>query len=459
MRRPLRKYQKQMLRYCLSTDYPALFVQMRLGKTLVTIRSCKIRGNRKILVVAPYSALYGWLLELLEENYNQDSIVELFGTSECRRNLLAEKYGDAQWFLFNKEGHRIFPEIADYHFDCVIIDESTFIKSPARKSKITKQDNATKFFCDNFREAENRYILTGTPAPESELEYYSQLQFLDHLIWREKNFWEFRHKNFAMINYTPFLSPNGSKYLSNVLAKNCFFLTRYECKVGGKKIYQKRKIVLADKFRKIYEKIEKEFVLEYLNQEQETIYATTKYVWLRRLCGGFIDQEFVSYAKIKEVESLLKNELKKEQVIIIAKHINEVKKLTKYLSKDFSVGMVYGAVSKKKRPEIYQAFQDGNLDLIVAQAGCISHGTNLSASDTVIFYTTPDGGETREQVEDRVVNTAKNDSSLIIDLIFENTVEEDVIGNLRRKEGRQALMRRIVKRLSKKYEVKNAVSK
>jgi len=453
MRRPLRKYQKPMLKYCLSTDNPALFVQMRLGKTLVTIRSCKIRGNKKILVVAPYSALYGWLLELIAERYSEDSIIEVFGSGKDRRALLDATFETAQWFLFNKEGHRIFPEIADYPFDCVIVDESTFIKSPAKNSKGTKKPNATKFYCENFREANNRYILTGTPAPESELEYYSQLQFLDRKIWREKNFWEFRHKNFAMINYTPYLSPSGSKYLANTLAKNCMFLTRYECKVGGKKIYQKRKIILADKFKKIYNKIEKEFVLEYMKQEQETIYATTKYVWLRRLCGGFIDQEFVSYAKIKEVESLLKTELKNEQVIIIAKHINEVKKLTKYLSKDFAVGMVYGAVTKKKRPAIYQAFQDGNLDLIIAQAGCISHGTNLSASDTVIFYTTPDGGETREQVEDRVVNTATNDSSLIIDLIFSGTVEEDVIGNLRRKEGRQALMRRIVKRLTKKYRI------
>jgi SNF2 family DNA or RNA helicase len=223
--------------------------------------------------------------------------------------------------------------------------------------------------------------------------------------------------------------------------------------LGGKKVYERRKVQLTKKVRKIYEKIEKEFVLEYMGQAQDTIYATTKYVWLRRLCGGFVDQEFVSYVKIKEVEHLLSGELKNEQVVILAKHVNEVKQLTKYFSKKYSVGMVYGGVSKLKRPAIYKEFQSGNLDLIIAQPETIKHGVNLSASDTIIVYTSPDGGETREQVEDRVVNTARNDSSLIIDLICADTIEEDVIKNLVRKESNQAMMRKMVQRLQKKHNL------
>jgi len=450
MRRPLRDYQKRMLRYTLKERNPALFVQMRLGKTIVAIRSLRIRGSRKILVIAPYSALYGWSLELIEEGQERNGIVELYGTRNERLNDLQEQYGSCRWFLLNREGHRVIPEIADYHFDAVVLDESTFIKAPYSK---TKGCSASRFFCENFRDADHRYVLTGTPAPESELDYFCQLRFLEWSLWKENNYWEFRHKHFGIINYTPYISPSGSQYLMSTLAKHCFFLTRSDVKLGGRKIYEKRMVILPPKVRKIYEKVEKEFVLEYLGMEQETIYATTKYIWLRRLCGGFADNQLVSYAKIKELEALLAGELKNEQVVILAKHVNEVKLLTKYFSKKYSVGTVHGGVDKRKRPEIYRSFQAGDLDLLIAQPETVKHGVNLSASDTVVFYTSPDGGETREQAEDRVVNTSTNDASLIIDLVCQDTVEEDVMKNLVRKEGRQDMMRKMVQRLQAKHEI------
>jgi len=450
VRRPLRDYQKKMLRYCLRVKNPALFVQMRLGKTIVTIRSIKVRGSKKILVVAPYSALYGWSLELEAEHEDVHGILELYGTGAERLHDLKKFYASNKWFLINKEGHRILEDLADFYFDVVIIDESTFIKSPYSKNKGCA---ATRFYCENFRDAVHRYILTGTPAPESELDYFQQLRFLSKDMWKEDGYWEFRHKHFGIINYTPYIKPDSSKYLEWTLANNCFFLTRGDVKLGGKKIYEKRMVRLTDKVRKIYERIEKEFVLEYMGVQQDTIYATTKYIWLRKLYSGFTDQEFVSYAKIKELESLLAGELHNEQVVVLAKHVNEVKLLTKHFGRKYSVAMIHGGVSKRIRPEIYRSFQAGDLDLLIAQPETVKHGVNLSASDTVVFYTSPDGGETREQAEDRIVNTSTNDASLIIDLVCQDTVEEDVMKNLVRKEGRQAMMRKMVQRLQEKHGI------
>lgn len=449
-RRPLRLYQKVMLYYCLSVQHPALFVQMRLGKTLVTIRSIQVRHGSKILVVAPYSALYSWSIELeLEQEQN---VIELYGSRNERLQVLDDQYQQNKWFLFNKEGHRILPEIADFSFDIVVLDESTFVKAPYSSKKGSQ---VTRFYCQNFRDAMHRYILTGTPAPESELDYFNQLRFLDWRLWREQNYWEFRHKHFGIINHTAYIKPEGSRYIENILTKNCFYLSRSDVKLGGKKIYEKRFVQLTDKVRKIYEKVEKEFVLEYLGMAQETIYATTKYVWLRRLCGGFVDNEFISYVKLKEIENILTTELKGEQVVIVAKHVNEVLKISKYFTeKKFRVGTIYGAVDKrKKRPEIIKAFQTGKLDLVVVQPETVKHGTNLSASDTIIIYTTPDGGETRMQIEDRIVNTATNDSSLIIDIVCKDTVEEEVLTNLHKKESKQDLMKRTIQRLQKKYNL------
>lgn len=448
--RPLRLYQKRAFRYCLQTENPALFMQMRLGKTLVAIRVINFRHEEKNLIVAPYSALYSWGVELEQEDEN--GILELYGPRDDRLQALDNYYESTKWFLLNREGHRILPEIADYYFDNVLLDESTFIKGPYSKKKGSQ---VARFFCENFRNAKHRWILTGTPAPESELDYFNQLRFLDHDNWQEQNYYEFRFNKFGIVNYTAYLKPDGARFLQNTLARKCFFLSRSDVKLGGKKIYEKRFVKLPANVRRIYEKVEKEFVLEYMGLQQSTIYATTKYVWLRRLCGGFADDIFISYVKLKEIESILNTELKGEQVVIIAKHVNEVEKIAKYFSsKKFKIGMIHGGVDKiKKRPTIYRDFQLGKLDLIVAQSGCIQHGVNLSASDTVIFYTTPDGGEPRMQVEDRVVDTSGNDASLILDIVCQDTIEEDVLSNLVRKEGQQLLMKMIVQRLQKKYKI------
>ena len=82
-RRPLRLYQKQALSYINRVKHPALFLEMRLGKTLIVVRWIKSHPEIKtILVVSPYSAFYGWKRELRLEG--EPVPIELTGTWEQR---------------------------------------------------------------------------------------------------------------------------------------------------------------------------------------------------------------------------------------------------------------------------------------------------------------------------------------------------------------------------------------
>jgi DNA helicase IV len=66
----------------------------------------------------------------------------------------------------------------------------------------------------------------------------------------------------------------------------------------------------------------------------------------------------------------------------------------------------------------------------------------------MIFYSTP-VGETRQQVEDRIITVSDKEPLLYIDLVTEGTIEEDILKSLMLKEGKQEMMRRIVRRLQK----------
>lgn len=447
MPRPLRDYQKKAFHYGIKTEHPAYFMQMRLGKTIVCIRVNKYQKNERILVVAPYSALYGWKRELTLEGMDQYGVLSLEGTGEQRKLQLGQGFENNKWTLVNKEIYLSVPDLAHYPFDSVILDESTFIKTPENRCK------ATKFFCTNFRKAKHRSVLTGSPAPESEINYFQQLRFLDHTKWNEKNYWQFEKKYFCNHGFKDYISPKGSEYLKEKLARNCFFLSRHDVKLGGEKIFETRLCKMTDKVRKIYTRAEKEMVLEWGGGRHDTIFATTKHTWLRRLCGGFADQEFISYAKIYELEHLLRTELKDEKTVIICKHTNEVEKAAKYLSKFYKVEYIHGKVKKSKREEIQDKFLNGKLDHVVAQPSTIAYGVDLSISDTIVVYSAPDSGLIWMQVQDRIVNTATNDTSLILFLAMAGTVEEDRILELEGKVSQQDALISSVKRLQNKYNL------
>jgi SNF2 family DNA or RNA helicase len=420
-------------------------MEMRLGKTLVIIRWSKYIRLWKNLIIAPYSAIPGWIDELTLEGEDKWGIVELTGMRDARLKSFDESFDTNKWFLINKEGHLVLPEIADsyYHWDLVTVDESTCLKS--------HESQISKFFTDNFRKVPHRSILTGTPAPESELDYYMQCKFLDERIFNERDYWIFRNNNFGIINYNPLISPRGSKYIPERLAKYCFFLTRRDVHLGGLKIYEKRFVQMPPNIREVYNKICSEFLLEYAGEiKNATVYAPTQYVWMRRLFGGFVDGIFVFNQKLIELIYLLQTELKDQQVVIGCHFTEEIEWLSDELSsRGYKVGTIYGKIPPSDRTPIYRAFQNKIIDLLVIQPECFKYGVSLSCASTVLFYSTPEGGETRQQFEDRVIDLSKVDSSLILDLVVQDSIEEDILDNLVKKEGRQDLMRKMVQRIQR----------
>lgn len=446
--RPLRLHQKQAFYYCCDTPNPALFMEMRLGKTLVIIRWSKYVRLWKNLIVAPYSAIPGWIDELTLEGEDKYGIVELTGMRDKRLRSFDESFDTNKWFLINKEGYLTLPEVADscYHWDLITVDESTCIKS--------HDTQISKFYTDNFRKVPHRSILTGTPAPESELDYYMQCKFLDERIFDERDYWTFRNNNFGIVNFKTLISPRGSKYVPERLAKHCFFMSRRDVHLGGLKIYEKRFVQMPPQIREVYNKISREFLLEYAGEIRDvTVYAPTLYTWMRRLFGGFIDGSFVFNQKLTELIYLLKSELKGQQIVIGCKFTEEIEFISDELSKlGYRVGTIYGKIPQLDRVVIYRSFQSGAIDLLVVQPECFKYSVNLSCASVVAFYSTPESGETRRQFEDRVIDLGKMDSCLVLDFVVQDTVEEDILDNLVRKEGNQEMMKKMVQRIQREMQ-------
>jgi len=452
VKKKLRPYQIEALRYARSTDTPALFMEMRLGKTLVTVRRINAYPShvKKVLVVGPYSVLFGW-----QEEIGSANCILVSGTGEERRELLPEFFAsDTKYYLINKEGFLNLTELANYDWDCVVLDESTFIKTPWKRNKKTGKysPQVTHYYCTKFSHVRYKWVLTGTPKVNSEMDYFCQLFFLNPNILGFKNFWEFRNKCFMeAANNQYYIKRKYKEKLYKILAKECFFLKRKDVGLGGEKIYRTRLVRPKKGFRKVYNKIEEEFALEYEEISKTTIWSMEKFLWLRRICGGFIEGSHEFDHKEQELLNLLDSELKDEQVIIWCMFVDEIERLHKLLPSSVPV---YGKIKPAEREQSRKDFMNKKVKYFIGQPTCFKYGTDLSISDTMIYYSTP-YSETRAQSEDRFVRIGKDSSLLVIDLVTEKTIEESILQGIRKNEVESDIAHRIITTIQgslEKYE-------
>lgn len=439
-RRPLRKYQRGGVSYARTTENPAFFWEMRLGKSLTVLRSLVIRFlfQKKKLIVAPYSALYQWTKEFKSEGLTNRDFTLLIGTQKQRAENLKI---DTQFYLLNKEGWSSIKQIINYIWQAVIIDESTFLKNP--------KTGVSNFFCRNFRDAESRWIMTGMPAPESPLDYYQQLKFLDPSILGFKNFYEFRNSLFVQTfqgKYSPTIA--GEKYINERLAKHCSYLLREDVDLDIEKIFTKRNVKMKVKAWKTMQTLLREFILE-TDQELYEVSDSTGFVFAnaRRVCGGFVKKDFLFPEKMDALVELLKSELAHKQVIIYAEYIDEIKMISKVLVKEkITNNYIYGG-NRESRFDILDAFCNGDIQILVGQSVCFKHGVDLSNSDTIIYFSLPMSNETFGQGQDRIVDVSRRFPANIISLVCENTIEEDIYTTMIQKDSKETMHKRIIKRI------------
>jgi SNF2 family DNA or RNA helicase len=445
MRLKFRPHQKLIYSYTNKAQHPALFVDMRLGKTLVAVRKIKTYAKcNSVLIVAPYSAFDGWRKTLKAEY--EGIPIELTEPASDAGWQLTLRFPMNKWFLINHSGFLRIPELGMYPWDVVVIDESTCLK--AYTSKISK------YFAKNFRNVKHRWVLTGLPDPESELDYFQQLKFLNPNVlgWDVRRF---KMRYFVQTEHHQlFITTRGKKLLTDRLAKHCFFMSRKDAGYDIEKIYKRRIVKMPSEIKDIYDKIVDEFILETDEHFRMTKYAVTKFGWLRELCCGMVyknetDKELIWPGKLELLEELVEGELKKTPLVIWCRYINDILNIQEKFS-DKKLGIIYGKVKKPDRTKLINKFQNGKLDWLVIQPTTERFGADMSLTSTCIYYSTPLGLETRVQTEDRIIDIGKTESSLIIDLVVENSIEEKILKQLFKKNSRQETMKNIIKEMQRK---------
>jgi hypothetical protein len=439
--RELLPHQAEALQYARMEEHPAFLLEMRLGKTLVAIRTAQERGLKRCLVLAPKTVLGAWANELTleEERY-------IIGTGDVRNRavdadfLFSTNRKERLWYLTNYEGlsysqeHRsgswkMRPSPLVFHrWDAVFADESVILKNPRAQ--------VTKSCLEGFRGAEMRSIMTGLIAPESELDLFCQFAFLDGHFDGWRNFYSWRTHNFVKNERAQYIPLRGvAKEIKDYVHRRGFIRTRSQVRIGPRKMYETRYIDPPAALTKAYTACKKDFAYQFANGDlKETNWQVVLEMWLSRLAGGFDPHgNLVSDHKLKELYYLLSGDLAKEPVVVWFRFNAEIDAAVNFLrAKGITCRPITGEDSQDARREILADF-GRKFRVLLAQIKCARYGVDCRPADAEIYYSCTWSCNDHNQSEDRIVHPDKTAPVLVLFLATAGTSDVDVVEGLKMK--------------------------
>lgn len=463
--------QNQALAYALPKARIALFMEMRLGKTMVMARWARHHKLDRVLIVAPNDTLEDLRAELILECVDPTDILILAGSKPQKYWQASEV--DTGWVLTNYEAIRTIkkrkgrtrPELDTTGRDIlrlpwtgIVLDESTHIRTP--------KSATTKTFLGFSGHIPYRCLMSGLPNPMSELDFFTQMAFLHGEFLGFSNFWIFRDKLYYAdpMGWTWKPKTGTSERVRKEVHRRAFLMSRKDAGVDKATVRERRVVDMTPAQRRMYVSIERDFSFK----DQETIWAPVRQTWLARVAGGFSPEKSelpvcLSMAKAQLIKGLLENDLRREQLVIWFRFNQELDAVAQFLRHlKYTLHTVKGGKSAIVDPDAptnftkKKDFQSGKVQLILMQQRMGKYGWDLSASDTAIYYSNTYDWEVRAQSQDRILNVRKNSKLLLIDLVTKGTIDEDAVATLndRRVDAKlfnSAFRERLLASLSHRY--------
>jgi len=429
--RQLLPHQKDVLKYMMSTNTPALFIDMRLGKTILTIEYAIRKGLKNVLVVAPLSTLNSWERELKVENIKCCKVV---GT---RSKELFDKIKTYPWVLTNQQkiarpkvpvGHKEHRQPSwPFHlrkWDLIVIDESSRIKNA--KSKYFKE------LMKSYQYIPHKILLSGTPTPESILEAVPQLLFLHGEVMGCTNYWDFIARYTLKYGYDRHMYKSANDRLYKILHDTCYFLSQKKAGVAQKAKYIKY-IHLKNKQQKdLIRKAREEFELDIGDKHYETSYILPTLMWSCRIDGGIMDGQVLNDNKYQSLATIVKRT--KGQVVVWFRFNEELHYCERRLAEEgVSVKAYYGDVSVEDRKVLEEDFRNKKYQVLLLQIKTGLYALDLSSADTAVYYSNTWSLEERLQSEKRISHPKKHTTLKYIDLLNKGWPGCTIYNALRRK--------------------------
>jgi SNF2 family DNA or RNA helicase len=454
-----RAYSTEAIRFLLDRGGSGgLFLDPGLGKTGIILALIKLliaaELVERVLVVAPLRAIYStWPAEIAKwDQFRGLSCAILHGPRKAR----AVK-SEARILLINVEGLKWgLDALRGVKVDLLVVDESTKFKSPRSKRFKLLRKTLARF--------PRRIVMTGTPAPNSYQDIWSQVFLLDGGEALGTSFSRFRDLYFEPVDYMRFdwrLRAGADAAINRKIAPLVLRVDDSVLDLPELRIHD-IPIDLDPKAARVYREMERRLFAEVAGADHFARSAAHKYGLCRQIAaGGFYSTEedpgFAGARTVVEVhnqktEALvdLIDELAGKPVLVAHVYRHEITRLRKALG---PVPYLGAETSGSESRTIIDQWNRGEIRILLAQAASISHGLNLQGGgNDIAWITLTDAPEDYDQLNRRIYRPGVSGRVRIHRLIARGTIDEVVAARLEAKADRQSGLLEALKRYQKQKE-------
>lgn len=428
-------YQRTAVEFAVSRSGCGLFCEQGTGKTYITagiisklMETAFFEGTFEGLCIVPLANVETTWVKLMSK---------IPGLKICRswQEFRDSKDHFARLLLLHYEALRDKREIraiVKAHWTLVVYDESQRIK--ARGSKASR-------IASRFSDVEHRVILSGTPIEQAPQDLWAQMRFAapDCFGTRWADFDSYWLTPCGFMGYDREFKLELMPEFLKRLESHVHRVTKSEVLDLPPLTYHREVVPLLGQQARVYSEIEREmFAILIDGTEVFCDMAITQLVRLQQVAGGFIRTEdkrsiTVGYAKERRLRVVLRRELENGPVIVFCKYREEVaacgRAAMALTDRELRLGYITGD-DRKHRVATVEAFQHGEIDVLICQVRAGGVGLDLYRASTAIFYSATFSYIDFDQAVSRVHRHGQTRPVRIVLLQAQETVDSDIYSAL-----------------------------
>ena len=437
-------YQSYAIEYIKNHPVSAVLLDMGLGKTVISLTAIAdlLFDSflvHRILVIAPLRvARDTWPAELKKWSHLKHlSFAVAVGPPADRKAALMS---NADITIINRENVQwlIDDSGMPFHFDTVVIDELSSFKNP--QSKRFKS-------LSKVRPKIKRIIgLTGTPSSNGLMDLWAEFRLLDmgqrlgRFITQYRNNYFIPDKRNGQIIYSYKPLPYAEEAIYKQISDITISMKSTDCLQMPELVSSQYEVQLSEDERERYEQLKAEFVLKISNEEITAANAASLTGKLVQLANGAIytdsgDIMEFHNSKLDALEDLI--EAANEKPVLVAywfKH--DLQRIKKRFT-----------VRELKSGKDIEDWNSGKIPVAVIHPASAGHGLNLqSGGSTLIWFGLTWSLELYQQTNARLYRQGQRSETVIIQhIIAKNTIDEQIIKALKKKDNTQSALINAVK--------------
>lgn len=443
MRYVAHNYQNYAKNFILAHKVSALFLDCGLGKTITTLTAINELMYdsfeiSKVLIIAPLRVAQSTWKEEIEKWDHLNLLRYSIAVGDEKERLKALKQ-NSDIYIINRENvdWLVTKSGIDFNFNMLIIDELSSFKSHTSK-RFKSLLKIRPYF-------ERVVGLTGTPSSNGLMDLWAEFRVLDLgerlgryiTHYRNEYFLPDKRNGAVIFSYKP--QPNAEERIYRRLADITISMKSTEYLKMPELILNELEINLDEEDQMKYKKFKKEMVMTIQEKEIDAINAASLSNKLIQLANGSIYDEAKNFyeihnKKLDKLEEIIESANGKP--VLIAYWFKADKER---IEKRFKVREI-------KTADDIKQWNKGMIDLALIHPASAGHGLNLqSGGSTLVWFSLTWSLELYQQTNARLYRQGQKDTVVIHHLITKNTIDEDIIKSLKRKDKTQEALMKAVK--------------